>query len=142
LYQYTLRTHPRLSLSLRLHLKRKLDSVPSNSLRLDVSFHDYYIDNSADLIAEDICRNIPDMIGFSTYLWNRHLVLTTCRIIKGKFPGVKIFAGGAEATALPLILLDSAPFDFVIKGEGEIVLTEVMNRLVSGDTLEDIPGSF
>jgi hypothetical protein len=123
-------------------LKTQLDSVPSNSLRLDVSFHDYYIDNSADLIAEDICRNIPDMIGFSTYLWNRHLVLTTCRIIKGKFPGVKIFAGGAEATALPLILLDSAPFDFVIKGEGEIVLTEVMNRLVSGDTLEDIPGVF
>jgi len=123
-------------------LKAQLDSVPSNSLRLDVSFHDYYVDNSADFIAEDICRNIPDMIGFSTYLWNRHIVLETCRIIKGKFPRVKLFAGGPEATALPLMLLDSAPFDFVIKGEGEIVLTEVMNRLVSGDTLKDIPGVF
>jgi len=123
-------------------LKAQLDSVPSNSLRLDVSFHDYYIDNSADFISEDICRNIPDMIGFSTYLWNRHIVLEICRIIKGKFPAVMLFAGGAEATALPLILLDSAPFDFVIKGEGEIVLTEVMNRLRNGDTLEDIPGVF
>ena len=62
------------------------------------------------------------MIGFSTYLWNRQLVVDACRIIKGKFPDVKLFAGGAEATALPLILLESAPFDFVIKGEGEIVL--------------------
>jgi len=123
-------------------LKAQLDSVPSNSLRLDVSFHDYYVDSSADFISEDICRNIPDMIGFSTYLWNRHIVLEICRIIKKKFPAVLLFAGGPEATALPLMLLDSAPFDFVIKGEGEIVLTEVMNRLLNGDTLEDIPGVF
>ena len=123
-------------------LKAQLDSVLSISLRLDVSIHEYYIDDSADFISEDLCRNIPDMIGFSTYLWNRHLVIETCRIIKGKYPDVKLFAGGAEATALPLILLESAPFDFVIKGEGEIVLTEVMNRLLKGETLEDIPGVF
>jgi len=82
------------------------------------------------------------MIGFSTYLWNKNIVCETCRLIKEKFPHIKIFAGGAEATALPLKLLDSAPFDFVIKGEGEIVLTEVMTRLLSGETLENIPGVF
>ena len=123
-------------------LKAQLDSIPSISQRIDVSFNDYTVDNSAGFISQDICRNIPDMVGFSMYLWNRPLVLETCRIIKGKFPGVKLFAGGPEATALPLILLDCAPFDFVIKGEGEIVLTEVMNKLLNGDTLEDIPGVF
>ena len=123
-------------------LKAQLDSVPSISRGLDVSFTDYTVDHSADFIAEDLCRNIPDMIGFSTYLWNRHLVLETCRLIKGKFPAVILFAGGAEATALPLTLLDCAPFDFVVKGEGEIVLTEVMNRLLNGETLEGIPGVF
>jgi hypothetical protein len=123
-------------------LKAQLDSVPAISHKLDVSFNDYYVDSSADFIAQDICSNIPDMIGFSTYLWNRHIVLEICRIIKAKFPAVLLFAGGPEATALPLIMLDSAPFDFVIKGEGEIVLTEVMNRLLSGDTLEDIPGVY
>jgi radical SAM superfamily enzyme YgiQ (UPF0313 family) len=123
-------------------LKAQLDSVPSISRGLDVFFHDYYVDNSADFIAQDTCRNIPDMLGFSTYLWNRHLVIAICRIIKAKFPAVVLFAGGPEATALPLKLLDCAPFDFVIKGEGEIVLTEVMNKLVSGNTLEDIPGVF
>ncbi len=123
-------------------LKAQLDSVPSISQRLDVSFKDYTVDHSADFITEDLCKNIPDMIGFSTYLWNRQLVVDACRIIKGKFPAVKLFAGGAEATALPLMLLDCAPFDFVIKGEGEIVLTEVMNRVLKGETLEDIPGVF
>jgi hypothetical protein len=123
-------------------LKAQLDSVPSISQRLGVSFKDYTVDHSADFITEDLCKNIPDMIGFSTYLWNRQLVVDACRIIKGKFPDVKLFAGGAEATALPLMLLDCAPFDFVIKGEGEIVLTEVMNRVLKGETLEDIPGVF
>ncbi len=123
-------------------LKAQLDSVPSISQRLGVSFKDYTVDHSADFITEDLCKNIPDMIGFSTYLWNRQLVVDACRSIKGKFPDVKIFAGGAEATALPLLLLDCAPFDFVIKGEGEIVLTEVMNRVLKGETLEDIPGVF
>jgi len=123
-------------------LKAQLDSVPSITNGIDVSFNDYYIDDAEDFISEDLYRNIPDMIGFSTYLWNRHIVLEICRIIKEKFPAVKLFAGGAEATALPLKLLDCAPFDFVIKGEGEIVLTEVMSRLLNGDTLEDIPGVF
>ena len=90
-------------------LKAQLDSVDSISQKLDVSFHDYTIDNSANFIAEDLCINIPDMIGFSTYLWNKHIVCETCRLIKEKFPDIKLFAGGAEATALPLKLLDSAP---------------------------------
>lgn len=123
-------------------LKTQLDSVDSISQGLDVSVHDYTVDRSAEFISEDLCRNIPDMIGFSTYLWNRQMVIETCRLIKGKFPDVKLFAGGPEATALPFNLLDCAPFDFVIKGEGEIVLTEVMNRLLHGETLEGIAGVF
>ncbi len=123
-------------------LKAQLDSIPSISEGLDVSFDDYTVDDSANFISDDLCRNIPDMIGFSIYLWNRRLVLETCRLIKGKFPGVTLFAGGPEATALPFLLLDCAPFDFIIKGEGEIVLTEVMNRLLIGDALDGIPGVF
>ena len=123
-------------------LKAQLDSVPAIRQRLDVSFNDYTVEDSVDFISDDLCKNIPDMIGFSTYLWNRHIVLEACRLIKGKVPAVKLFAGGAEATALPLMLLDCAPFDFVIKGEGEIVLTEVLSRLINGESLEGIPGVF
>jgi len=123
-------------------LKAQLDSVDAISRRLDVSIPEYIIDHSASFISEDLCGNIPDMIGFSTYLWNRHLVMEICRIIKEKFPAVILFAGGAEATALPLTLLDSAPLDFVVKGEGEIVLTEVMNRLLKGHSLDGISGVF
>ncbi len=123
-------------------LKAQLDSVPSISQRLDIFIHDYTVDDGTNFISEDLCGNTPDMIGFSVYLWNRHIVLEICHIIKGKFPGVRLFAGGPEATALPLMLLDSALFDFVIKGEGEIVLTEAMKRLLNSEKLDGIPGVF
>ena len=123
-------------------LKAQLDSVPFINRRLDVSIHDFNVDDGAFLVSEDLGKTIPDMIGFSVYLWNRQVVLDTCRIIKEKFPGVILFAGGAEATARPLTLLESAPFDFVVKGEGEIVLTEVMKRLLRDETLDGIPGVF
>ena len=123
-------------------LKAQLDSAPPIRRKIDVTLNDYTIDETAEAISADLCRNIPQMIGFSVYLWNRHLVEEICRIIKGKFPAVTLFAGGAEATALPFKLLESAPFDFVVKGEGETALTEVMNRRLKGESLDGIAGVF
>lgn len=123
-------------------LKAQLDSVPEIKGKLTVSLMDYYIDSTAEFISENICNEAPDIIGFSTYLWNRELTEKTCRIIKSKFPDILLFAGGAEATASPRNLLNSSPFDFVIKGEGELVLTEVIKRLLRDKTFNDIPGVF
>jgi len=121
-------------------LKAQLDSVPEIKDKLDVSFMDYFIDDTAKSITEEICSESPDIIGFSTYLWNRQLTEETCSMIKKRFPEVLLFAGGAEATALPQNLLKSAPFDFVIKGEGELVLTEVMRRIIKNKTYDDVKG--
>jgi radical SAM superfamily enzyme YgiQ (UPF0313 family) len=123
-------------------LKAQLDSIPEINSKLDVSCMDFYIDSTAELIAENICREIPDIIGFSTYLWNRDLTEQICRIIKSRLPEIILFAGGAEATALPGNLLHSAPFNFVIKGEGELPLTELMKRLLNNRSFNDIKGVF
>ena len=123
-------------------LKASLDSIPEIKNRLDTSFMDFYIDQTAGTIAENIISQSPDIIGFSTYLWNRDLTLESCRILKEKIPGSVIFAGGAEATALPESLLNDAPFDFVIKGEGELNLAEVIKRFLTDKPYDDIPGVF
>ncbi len=121
-------------------LKAQLDSVSEFKDKLDVSFLDFYIDNSAESIAERISGESPDLIGFSIYLWNRQLSEDICRIIRKNSPESILFAGGAEATALPENLLNSAPFNFVIRGEGESALTEVMKRITAGKSFEDING--
>jgi len=123
-------------------LKAQLDSVAEISDKLDVLLMDFYIESTAEFISEKILNESPGLIGFSIYLWNRKLTEQICHKIKSSFPGVILFAGGAEATALPRDLLNSAPFDFVISGEGELTLTETVKRLPGNRSYLDIDGIY
>lgn len=123
-------------------LKAQLDSIPEINSKLNVSFMDFYTNTSSESISESICHEMPDLIGFSVYLWNRQLTEEVCHLIKKRLPETLLFAGGAEATARPENLLFSAPFDFVVKGEGELPLTEVMKRILKNMLYNNIPGVF
>ncbi len=123
-------------------LKARLDSVNCIRENLEVTLADFYSNDSSEHIAERIAGYAPDYIGFSIYVWNRHLVLETCHILKTRLQKAVLFAGGAEATAFPDGLLKSAPFDFVIKGESEYALTEAMKRLLEDKIIADIPGVY
>jgi len=123
-------------------LKAQLDSVPEIRERLDVSFIDFYTEMSAQYIAEKIISESPDFTGFSAYIWNSKLIGKVCRLMKERSPETILFAGGAEATALPERLLSTAPFDFVIKGEGEIPLTEVMRNIIDNKPYDQCRGVF
>ena len=121
-------------------LKAQLDSIHEISGKLNVSFRDFYVGSAAEYISGQILKESPDLVGFSVYLWNRQLAEEICRIIKERSPEIILFAGGAEATALPYDLLYSAPFNFVVKGEGELALAEAMKRLVNGESYNDVDG--
>lgn len=123
-------------------LKAQLDSTAEINDKLDVFLMDFYVENSAELISEKIFKESPDMVGFSVYLWNRPLVEQICHIIKNRFPGTILFAGGAEATAFPLNLLNSAPFDFVVKGEGELPLAEAVKKILKKESYLHIDGIY
>lgn len=75
-------------------------------------------------------------------MWNRDWILAAVRELKRIAPETRITAGGPEVTADPEGFRTSAPFDFVISGEGEIPFLETVNRLEEGATLSGIPGVF
>lgn len=125
-------------------LKSQLDSEPDLSKTLNIERLDYYLDDDNETIIENIINTLradePAWIGFSLYIWNRQKSITLAKKIKAQQPGVIIFAGGAEASADPASLLKDGPFDFIIKGEAELTLTQVMKQLQTGKPLEQIPG--
>lgn len=123
-------------------LKSQLDSLPEINSKVDVSYLDFYLDTSDQIISDEICSKSPDMVGFSAYLWNRHIVLEICRKIKYSTPDTILFAGGAEATALPEKLLAGGPFNFVIKGEGELALTEVIKKILKKEPYHNLDAVF
>jgi radical SAM superfamily enzyme YgiQ (UPF0313 family) len=81
---------------------------------------------------ESIIRRIrdadPRLLGFSIYVWNVSKCIDLARLIKKESPHVRLLAGGAEVTARPGDFAKMGLFDFVVRGEGENALIELLKQ--------------
>jgi radical SAM superfamily enzyme YgiQ (UPF0313 family) len=76
---------------------------------------------------------IPDVIGFSNYIWNFDLSYRFCEIIKEKYPDIITIFGGPN---FPIIeeefksfLIAHPKIDFYIQKEGEIAFLELIKSI-------------
>lgn len=99
-----------------------------------VELCDFFVTDDLDAVVAAILDGSPVAVGFSLYLWNRQMVCTLVERLRRRQPELLIFAGGPEATADPERLLRSAPFSFLILGEGEVPFLEAMARLARGES--------
>jgi radical SAM superfamily enzyme YgiQ (UPF0313 family) len=82
-------------------------------------------------LASRIASREPDAVGLSVFSWNREVMVRIAREIKKTRPNVVIFAGGPEATAEPVSLINEAGLDFAIAGEGESASRSAMGVLLA-----------
>ncbi|MHC1699135.1 MAG: radical SAM protein [Geobacteraceae bacterium] len=121
-------------------LKASLE-VRSTAVRAGtVSCSDYFCGDSPEEISRALLATEPDLVGFSLYAWNRDECLALAEKLRREVPELTIFAGGPEATADPSGLLAGSAFDFLVVGEGEVTLCEVIDRLDAGVSLVGLPG--
>lgn len=99
---------------------------------VEVDLRDFFVTDDLEAVVTAILHDSPFAVGFSLYLWNRRPVCQLVERLRQRRPELAIFAGGPEATADPERLLRSAPFDFLILGEGEVPFVEAMARLARG----------
>lgn len=66
------------------------------------------------------------LYGFSTYTPVYHRTLEIKEMIRNKYPKACFIAGGAHATALPDNVKED--FDYVVLGEGEKALYDILER--------------
>lgn len=139
-----------------LHVKRSPQSVPlaaaflqasiaahfQPSSTIKVSTADYLCGTAVETILERIADAKAEIVGFSLYVWNRAEVSLLVQQLRALFPRMILLGGGAEATADPAGIMAEAPFDFLIAGEGEGTLPELLHRLQEGLLLDDLPGLF
>lgn len=84
----------------------------------------------------------PDMVGFSTYVWNIRASLAAARSIKGWRSSTVVVFGGMEATfnAESLLAEPDGP-DFVVVGEGEIPFVVLLEQMLDQRNFAaEIPG--
>ncbi|MBP1628200.1 MAG: radical domain iron-sulfur cluster-binding oxidoreductase with cobalamin-binding-like domain [Holophagaceae bacterium] len=131
-----------------LHIEPSPRAVPlgpamlASALRLalpeiETRLLDLFLGQSAAECADRILASDPDAVGLSVYVWNRPLFLEIAAILKARRPSLVIFAGGAEATADLAGVAAEPSIDFVLPGEGELIIQEAMGRLLAGERITD-----
>ena len=109
-------------------------------LKVNSSFQptifEYTIKDDIDTIIKDIESFQPDVVGFSTYIWNVSIIKNILNELK--LEG-KIVLGGPEVSYDSLYFLDNTNADIIVKGEGEQVFESLLHAIHNKTSLVDIP---
>lgn len=79
-----------------------------------------------------ISDNKIEIVGMTTNADNIKYVVKISKYIKVKNPNIKIILGGPEATFDDIRIVKNSNCDFVVRGEGEKPLIEIMNSMKTG----------
>jgi radical SAM superfamily enzyme YgiQ (UPF0313 family) len=76
----------------------------------------------------------PDIVGVSAPSAVYSQSLKVCEIVRELNSNTKIIMGGSHPTAMPLETVKEKAIDFVVYGEGEVTLCELIDSFEKGDT--------
>ena len=80
---------------------------------------EFTINDREERILEEIIREKPDIVAFSTYIWNIEMISRLSNLIKKVDSNIEILYGGPEVSFDSRTFLKENVGDYVIEGEGE-----------------------
>ena len=102
--------------------------VESNSDE-KIEIYETNINNQLLNIIKDIFEKQPDVVIFSTYIWNKEYVFDITCELKKILPNVKIVLGGPEVSyKWEKIMIKNPQIDYLLIGEGEKVLLNFLTQ--------------
>lgn len=107
----------------------------ANKDQFDISFQEYVIKEDICHIADELLLTEADIIGISVYIWNVEKTKQLIDLLKERSPRTIIIVGGPEVTYEPDFFIKHWNVDYVISGEGEFVLGELLSALGKGEEI-------
>jgi hypothetical protein len=102
---------------------------------------EYTINQELLYILGDVAGRKPSTVGVVCYIWNREMVLKLTAALKQVLPEVVIILGGPEASGdATTLLLQNPSVDFVVQGEGEESVPELLTQLAQGAEVPNVNG--
>ncbi len=98
------------------------------------------------LTNDEILDRIPpgtEVIGFSLmfsqdWLEARKLIFA----VRDRFPKAVLLAGGEHFTSEPAGALETSPLDFVVTGEGDLAVCDLLEHVAGTRPIEQVPGVY
>ena len=98
------------------------------------------INSDINTFAEQIINENPDIVSFSSYIWNIEKTLELCKILKEKID-CTIILGGPEVSYRAGNVLENYSFiDFVLSGEGENSFPLFLDTYSNKGDLKNVSG--
>ncbi len=91
-------------------------------------------------LAEKLFETRPDIIGITAMTTTFPAALRTAKITKIALPDAKVVLGGVHPTIEPRTTLENRYVDFVVRGEGEVVIEQLVTELEKGGNIDQIEG--
>src|SRR5262249_14007088 len=82
----------------------------------------------------------PDVVGLSVMTLQRATALKLARFIRARRPAARIVVGGYDPSLACDAYTASPDIDFVVRGEGEHTLCQLLRALEGGGQFAGIPG--
>ena len=101
----------------------------ANRERFDISFQEYSLKEDIEMMADELLLTGCDVVGLGVYIWNVQQTHLLIRLLKEKQPDLTIILGGPEVTYDPKFFLENWPVDYIISGEGEFVLGDLLEAV-------------
>lgn len=122
------------------YLKAYVNDIIGENLTCDI--REFTINERREKILEDIITEEPDVVVFSTYIWNGEYVRELSRLIKAVDDRIKILYGGPEVSYDSEEFFKKNQGEYLIEGEGEETFREFFLYLKGEIKLEDIKGLY
>jgi radical SAM superfamily enzyme YgiQ (UPF0313 family) len=107
-----------------------------------IDIAEFSINDNINNILKKLYCSSAHIYGFSCYIWNIGMVLDICGSLKKARPEAVIILGGPEVSYDPEeILANNASIDYVVVGEGEAALLDLLYCITTGKgPLSGVPG--
>ncbi|MEG2291207.1 MAG: B12-binding domain-containing radical SAM protein [Clostridium sp.] len=103
---------------------------------------EFSINDREENILEEIIKEKPDIVAFSTYIWNIEIVKRLSNLIKIVDKDIEIIYGGPEVSYDSNKILGELVGDYIIEGEGEKTYKEFIEYKLGQRNLNDIRGLY
>ena len=106
---------------------------------IDMVFDDYSMDQIVDLVK----AYSPSLVGITAFTVHIKPAGLVAEKIKSALPNIKICAGGPHVSAMPVETMEEFPaFDFLVCGEAEGTIIQILDSLYDDKALRKIKGVF
>ena len=112
----------------------------TKDLDYEAKIKELTINDREERILEEIIKEKPDVVAFSTYIWNVELISRISNLIKRVNPQIEILYGGPEVSFDSRTFLQNNVGEYVIEGEGEKTYKDFILHKLGKIKLEEVRG--